>query len=601
MSEPRREAAGLRRALRRDGLRVAALAGAIVVVWCVAYGRTNLAAWLVPVDYSGDSWHTLAVLKAAADGHVVPLHTLEVDELNAPYGAGWNGFLRQHKLQYWFAGRLARVIGLFPASNLVLLLAPMLAGVSLFAVSRYFRARPEWALAAACVFAFAPFLFYRSLPHLTLTFYWPIPIAILVVTWAFGRRAIVLGSRRFWISAAIAFACGLQNIYFAGLLAQFLALAALVQCPRSRRLGGVLAPLTLLAILLTSLLLDNLNLLLDAAGNGGGLEGIVRPYGNLERFALKPLELVLPPAGSGLAPWRPLSEAYQQSALYRGEIGSAYLGLAGIAALGWLAVSAAAGFFRRPKAFVPAAFLAVSWIVAYSVIGGINGILGLLGFIWLRATNRYSIWILALVLLWAAVRLSRRPQLSRRASALTALTVTAVALCDQIPWHAAETIGPVTAATSSDGLLVRNLEAGLPAGAMIFQLPVVDFPEGTRVRGTVDYDHFRPYLFSSHLRFSYGADKGRPREAWQHRAEALPPEAMAEALERIGFSGLLVNRRAYEDGGRDLREQLAAGGRREAWESPDHDFLFIRLRPVATPNLPDTVIPPESPPAATPS
>ena len=55
-----------------------------------------------------------------------------------------------------------RAIGLFAASNLVLLLAHVLAACSFYGVARYFRARPEWALAGACVFAFSPYLFYRS-------------------------------------------------------------------------------------------------------------------------------------------------------------------------------------------------------------------------------------------------------------------------------------------------------------------------------------------------------------------------------------------------------------------------------------------------------
>jgi hypothetical protein len=66
---------------------------------------------------------------------------------------------------------------------------------------------------------------------------------------------------------------------------------------------------------------------------------------------------------------------------------------------------------------------------------------------------------------------------------------------------------------------------------------------------------------------------------------------MADALERIGFSGLVVNRRAYDDEARGLREALAAAGRLEAWESSDHDFLFVRLKPATQPAAPDEVIP----------
>ncbi len=107
-----------------------------------------------------------------------------------------------------------------------------------------------------------------------------------------------------------------------------------------------------------------------------------------------------------------------------------------------------------------------------------------------------------------------------------------------------------------------------------------------------DYEHLRPYLHSKQLALQLRLGQGRPRDAWQRRAEALEPAALADALERIGFAGLLVNRKAYEDGAEELRERLAASGRQEAWESPDHDFLFVRLRPAARSEAPDDVIPP---------
>ena len=145
---------------------------------------------------------------------------------------------------------------------------------------------------------------------------------------------------------------------------------------------------------------------------------------------------------------------------------------------------------------------------------------------------------------------------------------------------------------ASDQTLVRSLETALPPQAMIFMLPVVDCPEGARARKATDYENFRPYLFSTRLHFSYGSDKGRPREAWQRRVEALEPEAMADALEHMGFAGVLVNRKAYEDAARELRDRLAASGRLETFESLDADFQFIRLRPVPRPLPPDEVVPP---------
>ncbi len=575
---------------------VAAAAGLAVVVaslWCLTTGRTSVEAWRVPVDYSADAWYTLATLRAAEDGHVTPVGRIAVPELGAPYGASWNGFLRQHKLQYGLGGLLARGIGLFPAANLLVLLAAVLAALSFWAVSVYLGARPEWAFAGGCAFALSPFFFHRLLSHLTLSFYWPIPLAILVVTWAFGHRGIEPGSRRFWVAAAIVLVAGLHNIYFAALLAQFLGFACLTQWLARRSPRAALGVFALLAILCAAVLADNTNLLLQHASEGP-VASLLRPYGNLERYALKPIELLLPISDGAIVPWRAAGTSYLRQALVRGEMGPVYLGLAGVAALLALAVAAARATLGRPARPVPAAALAVAWILAYSLVGGLNGLLGLSGFVWLRATSRNSIWILSLVLLWGVLAISRTALARQRTASVIAATVAgALTLADQLPPRTrAGAIRELGVVLTSDASFTRSLEAALPAGAMLFQLPVVDFPEGQRILGAGDYEHFRPYLHAEQLRFSYGSDKGRPQDAWQRRVESLEPVAMAGALERMGFAGIVANRKAYPDGLQELRQVLAALGRLEAWESPDHDFLFVRLAPDPSPLPPDIVLPP---------
>jgi hypothetical protein len=566
---------------------------AIVVasLWCLTTGRTSAEAWRVPVDYSADAWYTLAVLRAAEDGHVSPFGRIVVPELGAPLGASWNDFLRQHKPQYWVAGLLARALGLFPAANLLVLSAAVLAALSFLAVARYLRARAEWAFTGACAFALSPFFFHRSLSHLTLAFYWPIPLAILVVAWASGRRGVVFGERRLWLASAIAVVAGFHNIYFSAIFAQLLGFAALAQWLVRRRPRAALGATFVLAVLFVAVVADNANLLLQHASQGPA-SAILRPYGNLERYALKPIELVLPVGDGAIVPWRAAGGSYLRLALVRGEMGAAYLGLAGVASLVSLAVVSACLALTRPPRAVPATALAVAWILAYAVVGGVNGLVGLSGFVWLRAASRSSIFILGLVLLWATLRVSRSAQGRMRPwSVLAAAAVATLTLADQLPRRTGvgalrETAGRVAADLS----FVRTIEAVLPAGSMLFQLPIVDFPEGQRTLGALDYEHLRPYLHARRLRFSYGSDKGRAREAWQHRVEALEPKAMAGALEGIGFAGIIVNQKAYPDRGRALREALAALGRVEAWESLDRDFLFVRLHPAPHPERPEDIL-----------
>jgi hypothetical protein len=551
--------------VRRRVFEALALAFVVAALWCVTTGRTSREAWRTPVEYSADAWYTLGLLRAAEAGHMTPFGRLEVPELGAPYAASWNDFLRQHRPQYWMAGAIARALGLFPAANLLVLLAAVLSALSFQAVARHLRARWEWATAGACAFALSPFFFHRSLSHLTLAFCWPIPLAILAVGWAFACRGTLPGSRRFTAAALVAVLVGLHNIYFAALSAQFLCLAALAQGLLRRSWRAAAGALALVAILLAAVLLDNANLLLQRA-DAGPAAPLLRPYGNLERYALKPIELLLPIGEGAIVPWRAAGDAYRRAALVRGEMGPAYLGLAGVVALVALALATLrAGLGRSPRR-VPAAALAVGWILAWSVVGGLNGLAGLAGFVWLRAASRNSIWILALVLLWGVLAVSRTTLARRRAASVAAAGIAgALTLADQLPPRTRpDAIRAASARVASDAAFARSLEAALPPGAMLFQLPVVDFPEGQRILGAGDYEHLRPYLNARRLRFSYGSDKGRTREAWQRRVEALEPDAMASALESIGFAGIIVNRKAYDDGVRPLREALAASGRQEA-------------------------------------
>ena len=81
-----------------------------------------------------------------------------------------------------------------------------------------------------------------------------------------------------------------------------------------------------------------------------------------------------------------------------------------------------------------------------------------------------------------------------------------------------------------------------------------------------DYEHFRPFLWTRTLRFSYGTDKGREREGWQrHVWERLMPKEMVAYLEGHGFDAIMINRRGFADNARSLESGLQS---RSAYRSP---------------------------------
>jgi len=245
------------------------------------------------------------------------------------------------------------------------------------------------------------------------------------------------------------------------------------------------------------------------------------------------------------------------------------------------------GLYRRfTGRTLPFPFLIVLWIVAYSSIGGINSILSLFsGFYKIRGTSRYAIAVASISLLYFAFfmdrwtfRWKRIPRL-----ALFSLLVT-VGLGDQLGkpysnsrrYFSPESIAPFT---KSDQALVRKIEGILPVDSMIFMLPVNPYPEyWTGIQALDSYETFRPYFYSTQLRYSFGSHKGRQGADWQLDVQELPAGEMTRALESYGFAGILLNRRGYEDRGDQLLAELAhAGWSMEFEQGGDNEWVFIRL------------------------
>jgi hypothetical protein len=224
------------------------------------------------------------------------------------------------------------------------------------------------------------------------------------------------------------------------------------------------------------------------------------------------------------------------------------------------------------------------------MVGGLNYLLGAFGFMLLRATNRVSIVLSAMALMFLANR-ARHTRLGRL-PLVVPIGMIAVGMYDQIPsfpvWQQSLN-AKAWADYRSDSSFFKQMEQRLPARAMVFQLPVKPFPESDAIREMGDYEHFRPLLHTETLRFSYGTVKGRGDADWQDAVAAQPPSEMLATLERYGFAAILVNRKAYADRAESLSKDIIGGG--AALLAQDEDFLVFRLAPAQAPELPPILHP----------
>jgi hypothetical protein len=565
---------------------VVLLAAATLALWCFHYDRWTPASWGVPTDYDGDAPEVLAQIQAAAEGDTLPLRPKVIDRLGAPFGAHWNGYPTPDKVLMLLLGGLANVVGLFAAANVGMVLTQAMAAVSFFLVARWLRCRWEWSFAGALLFAFSYHTFHRGLAHFSVAISWTVPLGLLTVALVARSRRVTWRNGGGVLALVTAVALGVSNPYNLLFWLQLMVWALIVQWYGARRRENFVVGVAAVGVAVAAFVAANIEYWIFVQ-EPDGLPLVTRNYAGTEVYALKPMEMFIPPVFHRWDALAFLGHRYVRWSLWRGEVFLPYLGVAGIAAALGLAAVTVHRFFRRRA--VPAAALSIGWLLAYASVGGLTNVVALVsGLQIFRATNRVAVFVSALLLLFAAIRVSRlTASLPAWARLTAAAGVALVGLLDQIPRPPSrEDRAEIAARVASDLELGRRLEAELGTGAMVFQLPVMGFPEVAPPGKLSDYELFRPYLTTRTLRFSYGAAKFRSRSRWQRDLEALPAAALVPRLERAGFAALHISLKGYEDRAARLLAELEQMGYTQKLCGSRGHQVVVRLRPAAVPQPP---------------
>jgi hypothetical protein len=563
--------------LRRSATYYVALALVVVAVWGIYYQRwPGTESFRTPIAYvdSGDVLLVLGIARGFSE--LPPPWDLHVEHLNAPYGADWNDYPHTEKLIFYVWGLLLRFVDVGIAANLAVLWAHLGAALAFAWTARKLGTSSLVAFAGALIFAFCPFIFGRALGHINVGIVWHLPLLLYLVLRLATREQVP--SQRGRIAAyLLVIATSLQNPYYPPIAIQLVALAALRSWVLRRkdvaRFGGVV-----LIVAAGSFLLGQSNVFLRRWSAGQNTVFSGRSLEAIRMWALRLPDLFLP--------WRHPVEAYENFARENyfnagnpvSENAFAFLGIVGCLLLIGISVVALVTCMKREFDRVPWQAWVILYLLLFSLSGGLDYMLGALGVTWFRAVNRYSIIILCAVLLWGCALADRLRRLRVRYGALAFALL--LSMYETFGMRGADH-AKIAAATAklvdSDRAFAADLEQRLPAGAAVFQLPIMDFPESTGILDMHDCEPFRPYLFSKDLRFSYGTHKGRPREAWQKRAAQLSPSKMLEFLGEHGFDALLINRKGMPERGKWLESALGSLGTNKLVESRAADMVAYRI------------------------
>lgn len=453
--------------------------------------------------------------------------------------------------------------------NIFYLLTFPLTTISSLYVLRHFNLSYAPALFASLLFTFLPYHFMRGETHLFLSAYYFIPLVVMVLLWVAAdklsderrRLGINLRSPKFIAAVVICILIGSNGIYYP-FFACFLLLVAGISGAVVHRNVKAFAVAALLVVVTFATVVVNLAPSIVYIYKHGDAGVTQRSVAGPEIYGLKISQLLLPISGHRVGPLNSLKERYNQQTVVT-ESDAAALGLTG--SIGFLFLLAHL-FFRRQGQDSTLADLSLLnlFAVLLATIGGFTSLFALFVSAGLRSNNRISVFIAFFSLLAAAIGLDffyRQRVRSRSGSVVFHVLlgfVFVIAILDQTSRGYVPPYEQVKAEFESDARFVAAAETSLPAGAMVFQLPYVPFPENPPVNRMVDYDHLRGYMHSSRLHWSYGAMKNRPEDLWQREIAALPVEEMVQSLGFAGFKAIYVDRNGYADHGAAMEAQLRA-------------------------------------------
>ena len=574
-----------------EALHYAALAVICIAVWCTIYDRWSGEAWNVPIEYGwqldrSDVIGNLAGFKASMDGTFWPIIFHNTPQLGAPYIANWNDYPVTEDFLFWGTGVLGKLIGLFAAANFAIMALQTLAALAFYYAARRLKCDWKWSFVGALLFGLAPYGFAHSLHHFVITAYWHIALGILVCFWLGNGRGLRIGARDYWIAIGIAVVTGWQNVYYTNIFIQMVGIGMIIQWMR-HGWRAALPALSIGCAAFASFMVMNLRTIGYGLLHGHNPTAVVRNYGQMELYALKLEDCFIPFPTHRIPLLADIGKRFYSLTSLSAEIPPAcYFGLVGLAAFLWMAIYTVRNAIARDGKRVPLESVLTLWTFFYAMVGGINGMVGVAGFELFRSTTRYCIVILCLSLLFAVRRISL---ISKRWPSpwplVAPMAIGLLGVWEILPTTAGEDLGVTSMMVNSDRTFAQTMEATLPKGGMVFQFPVMDFPESP-IAGVSAYSHFRPYLYTRDLRYSYGSDKGRVQDAWQHVIPGLPPAQQIAALERYGFSGIYINRAGYPDKAEGLLSQYKAAGRGEVIDSQLKDLCCVVLKPSPNPEFP---------------
>jgi phosphoglycerol transferase len=123
-------------------------------------------------------------------------------------------------------------------------------------------------------------------------------------------------------------------------------------------------------------------------------------------------------------------------------------------------------------------------------------------------------------------------------------------------------------------LIEQNIEPKSP----IYQLPYIQFPEVPNLYQLESYDLLSGFNYSKTLRWSYGGMKGGDGDLFYQKLSQKPLNIQIKTIKKLGFKGVYVDLRGYEDHGNRIILELTKLLGPALLIRQDNNVVFFKLK-----------------------
>jgi hypothetical protein len=556
----------------------------VVMVLALQLWRHDLA---VPFNYSGDTLHFAAL----THGLMLNGWPHHVPQLGAPFGFEAVAFPSLMSTDWLITSFIAQFVdtpgaalNVFWLLSIVLTALSALVALRLLGVSRYV------AIAAAVLYALLPSAFIRNTAHIALVYY-TVPLMAAFCVSLLSRGEGDYQSRvlfRWAVAAAVlqGFNYIYHTFFAAGLL--LLCLVWTAVGVRDRRAVGRAA--IVLTVLLVTGAANLAPAMISWHQNGKPPAMDYKSPAEAEVYGLKIRRLLLPHEHNVL----PLLGAWARAdrvAQFPNENENEASRLGTFGAIGLLGsfllicvLAMGRGGMADSRVCAASVLLLVTLLT--TTVGGLGAVFNVLVAHDIRAYNRFSVFLAFFAFVVLALLITR---MLRRVCGLRSRALAIVAVVSLVTLSAYDQsldgrrltnryVADQEAARH-EREVVQALESAVPTGAMVFQYPITSFPaDGGRLEMGA-YDHARPFLWSSHLRWSWPTFTSR-HEAWDQELQALPLTEWARRLVLSGFDAVWVDRNGLNDTGESVESALLASGAVRIAAEVSKRYGLVDLSPI---------------------